>query len=119
MRESMRMAHQDAVEALVELLRPGSEPAWERIEHLSDDFVAAAERHNVVPIVSRTVEERDAPPALVDALRTRAKQLAEHSLLLASQLVELSQEFDRVGIDAVSYKGPTLASEAYGDIGSR
>jgi hypothetical protein len=87
-----------------------------------DRVVRLADGQSVLPLVARTVAAElagDAPAPLVEALRAGARQRSAESLALTGTLVEILRALDAHRIEALPFKGPTLALQAYGDLGLR
>jgi len=84
-------------------------------------FLVLAQRHRVLPLVSRNLcgfAER-IPPDVAAAIRSAALEIANSNLHAVRTLLELVATAQSVDIRAIPYKGPTLALEAYGDIALR
>ena len=89
------------------------------------DFAAIARMadcHGVEPLVARRLnrmseEARGQPGARRVLLNASAHALRNQ--YLTQQLIEVLEEFDRAGIEALVIKGPVLAELAYGDIALR
>ncbi|MGZ6066495.1 MAG: nucleotidyltransferase domain-containing protein [Polyangiales bacterium] len=76
-----------------------------------DRLLALCERHGVVALVADQAPDL----GLTRAMAARAAR----SLLLAHELRAIVDELARTGIEAIAYKGPALALEAYGDVALR
>jgi hypothetical protein len=59
------------------------------------------------------------PKASLDWLRDRFRQNIYHNFLLTSELLKLLDALDAHGIKAIPFKGPLLATVAYGDLSLR
>lgn len=86
------------------------------------DFLAAALRHGVGPLVWKSLSA--ACPDVVPAEIRRTLQLHYHANALRNQaavkeLVELLAILETRGVAAFALKGPALAVQAYGDIALR
>jgi hypothetical protein len=92
-----------------------SELAWEQLLRL-------AALHRCLPQVCERLEtlsgEGVPAPALV-WLRSRQRETARRSLVLATALGGLLQAFAREGLRAIAFKGPVLALDLYGRVASR
>src|SRR5262245_44916102 len=87
-----------------------SEAAWRAL-------LTTADRHHVLPLLDRSlVGASEVPLVIRKELKVRTTEIAFDSLAMSEQLLNLLQEFDKAGIDAVPFKGPTLATLAYGDV---
>jgi hypothetical protein len=80
-----------------------------------------ARRHGVDPLVLRSVDDAGVslPAALDAALRQAARGIGLANLDATGELVRLLDLFDGAGIRSLPYKGPVLATVAYGDVGLR
>ena len=87
-------------------------------EDLSTETVAFAERHGLVPMLWHWLRQAgtEARTPLHETLRQKARAVGVKNLLLSAELIRVLDLFADNGIDAVPYKGPTLASELYGDV---
>jgi SAM-dependent methyltransferase len=86
------------------------------------DVVATATRHRVEALLERQLSVQDAgrvSAATMASLRETANVTGKLSLWSAGKLVELTDLFERGGVLAVPYKGPTLAAQAYGNFALR
>ena len=59
------------------------------------------------------------PPAVMEGLRQHAHANLARNLLLTQALVHLIERLRQSGIEAIPFKGPTLAMLAYGNLGLR
>ncbi len=81
-----------------------------------------AGRHAIVPLVDHhlaRVAPDIVPIPVRDSLRAAAQQGAVESLQLTGELVAVMRAFEQSAIDAMPFKGPTLAALLYGDISLR
>jgi len=79
-------------------------------------------RHRLLPVVHRALGQvaRDlVPRATFDALGRLCGSLGKASEDLLEEMFGLLEIFERQGIRAIPYKGPTLGYLAYGDPGAR
>ncbi|HYJ86513.1 MAG TPA: nucleotidyltransferase family protein [Pyrinomonadaceae bacterium] len=102
-----------ATERLRELLK--RELDWKYL-------VATAHHHCLAPLLN--LHLKAAPPSLVpphvmDRLQRDDDQNTKSNLSLAGELLKLLDLFEGQGIEAIPFKGPTLAVCAYGDVGLR
>ncbi len=90
-------------------------PDWE-------DFLSLAARHGLMPLAYERLNEivPDVLPKAVAVKLWAARQrtLAQNAEM-ATELINILEMFDAVGIVALPYKGPTLALDLYGDVGLR
>lgn len=85
-------------------------------------FLALAQHHRVVPLVYRTLAERcpdRVPASILEELRALDQANGRRSLLLTGQLLKLIGRFESSRIRAIPYKGPMIATSAYGDLSLR
>lgn len=59
------------------------------------------------------------PPGVKASLEREASERVRRALALAAQMVSLVERFEHAKIPLVPFKGPTLASMAYGDVAQR
>jgi hypothetical protein len=96
-----------------ELLR--GELDWKRLFEL-------ARVHKVLPLLYRNLSQIGAglvPQVLLSELRQHHFGNASRNLFLTRELLSLLSLFNDAGIPAVPFKGPMLASLAYGDVSWR
>jgi hypothetical protein len=87
-----------------------------------DAVVDGALRHALVPLVHLHLSSHSMPALPADAparLRDLARRMAALNSYLVAELSELLAEFGARGVEAIPYKGPALALEAYGRVGLR
>jgi len=81
-----------------------------------------AEENSITPLLARHLAEF-APEALPAEGRARLKKTIRANtvrcLYMTAQLLHILDLFRSKGIEAVSYKGPVLAAQAYGDVALR
>ena len=88
---------------------------WERVHRL-------AIRHGTLPMLYRHLAATCAPVMPVDVmttLRARYEYNSLRNLTLTAELLRLLDALERSGIEALAYKGPTLAAQAYGNLAHR
>jgi SAM-dependent methyltransferase len=86
------------------------------------DVVATATRNRVEALLERHLSAQGSgrvPPETMSSLRETAHVTGQRSLWSAGKMVELVDLFERGGVLAVPYKGPTLAARAYGNFALR
>jgi hypothetical protein len=79
-------------------------------------------RNGVGPLLYRslkTLAPFAVPPHIMERLQRNYYQNVAHNLALDDQLGTLLRSFQAAGIPAIPYKGPALASSAYGNIALR
>jgi hypothetical protein len=85
-------------------------------------LIDAAAAHCVTPLVGRQLLGKfsDAlPPEFSASFGAAFERIVRGNLLMAAEMLRLSARFRAEGMMAVPYKGPLLASQAYGDFGLR
>jgi hypothetical protein len=86
------------------------------------DFVAFTRRHRVVPLVHEVLREHggtSVPGAVRTELRDEARRLFVFAEASFQRLKTLSASLASLGIPHAAYKGPALALQAYGAVGTR
>ena len=84
-----------------------------------DYMLNEAEENSILPLVGRQLQAiaTDAlPAAAADRLRNACRANTIRCLFLAAELIKILDLFRSQGIEAIPYKGPALAVQAYGDI---
>jgi len=84
-----------------------------------DYLLAEAAEHSVTPLLARQLPASAADviePARLQRLKDLSRANAVRSLLLTAELIAILNLFRSEGIQAIPYKGPVLAAQAYGDL---
>lgn len=110
------LAAQTAVDSPARLRALAAGPVeWQTVlEH--------ARAHGVTPLVAETLATHCAemvPDEILQAMRAEHQQTAKRNLRLTQELCAIVDRLQTAGIDAVPYRGPVLAADAYGDLGRR
>jgi hypothetical protein len=87
-----------------------------------DYVLTLATAHRVLPLVYLNLKRacpETVPAAILAQLRRSFASSAGHSLRLAAELRRILRAFADHRVDAVSFKGPTLATEVYGELALR
>jgi hypothetical protein len=85
-----------------------------------DAFLALAERNRLLPLAHRLLAEREEVPATVRShLRTFFAENGRKALALSAELRRLVAALEGAGVRTLAYKGPALASRAYGHLALR
>lgn len=87
-----------------------------------DDLLTRALRHRVMPLLYRQFKTNfaeDAPAEFMKRLRDYFYLNAARNHLLTAELCDVLESFEKSGIRAVPYKGPSLAASVYGDVAFR
>lgn len=90
-------------------------PNWNRL-------IATALTHGVMPLLYRSLNSiaSDAvPEAIISRLRDHYQINSRNNLLMTGEMLRLLALFEADGIDAIPFKGPALATLAYGDLSLR
>jgi len=84
-------------------------------------FLRTAADHRVIPLVFQNLRPffTELPPEVFYNLQSRAQNCAARNLKFNAWLIKLAELFKANDIEFISYKGPTLARLAYGDVGLR
>ena len=85
-------------------------------------LLQAAQDHGVIPLLYRHLHEASPdviPEEMLKRLRDEAVANTRSNLALTRELFKLLDLFEAHDIYAIPYKGPVLASVAYGDIALR
>lgn len=90
------------------------DPDWETV-------LSLARRHRLRPLVWWSVAEGGiSPPSDVRTeLKDVSDELVRRNLYMTSELVDLLDRLEERGLRALTYKGPSLAELAYGDVTRR
>jgi hypothetical protein len=84
-----------------------------------DFLVLAAAENSILPLLARQLSAAApdvVPPSQLERLRNGARANAMRCLVLTAELIKIMDLFKAQGIQAIPYKGPLLAVEAYGDV---
>jgi hypothetical protein len=87
-----------------------------------DYLLYEAEENSITPLLARHLFEFAPvalPPAASERLKKTCRANTMRCLYLTAQLLHILDLFRAKGIEAVSYKGPVLAAQAYGDVALR
>lgn len=81
-----------------------------------------AHDHSVFPLLDRhlrAVALELIPEPVAERLKTEARANAVRCLALSAELIRITEALTASGISSLPYKGPVIASQAYGDITAR
>ena len=81
-------------------------------------IVYLCSKHRVTGLVGRHLSQRNwrhVPPEVVGSISRYFGAMALHSATLAGELVRVARHLEKAGVPVVSFKGPTLALELYGN----
>ncbi len=92
-----------------------------RLDEIDADLLLAeAGEHGLIPLMHRQLEQMPGiPTAWREAFKADAQRIVASSLGLSQELVSIAQHFVGAGVDALAFKGPAQAVQAYGDLGFR
>jgi len=82
-------------------------------------LIDTALRHGLIPLLYRNLKTThpDAiPHGVLEKLRKYFLINASRNIYLTEELIKLLHLFEKHGITAITYKGPTMAASIYGDI---
>jgi hypothetical protein len=85
-------------------------------------FLRLVKRHNVTPRLYSNLNNnfREAVPGMaLEQLRGDCRASSFRALVMTAELLKLLKEFNAHSIQAIPFKGPTLAIQAYGDLALR
>lgn len=83
------------------------------------DFLAAAHRHRVVPLLAAALDRLALPQLTLDQLATTARLEGEGVADLADELVEVVGMLEGAGVRVLAFDGLALAAQAHGDPAAR
>ena len=85
-----------------------------------DVFLRRAESHGLLPLAARHLRGASGVPEEIRTeLRLRVQAAATRALTMVADLLSVRGALEKAYIDAVPFKGASLATIAYGDIGLR
>ncbi len=84
-----------------------------------DAVWALGAQHRVVPLLADALRTTAAPLAIREQARAATRELAQRSLLQMAEAIKIGAHFNEAGIDWLTFKGPALAIQAYGDISAK
>ena len=82
----------------------------------------SAEAHGLLPLLCRNLRALDpelVPPPVLASLTDRFRDHVARNLLLTDELLRILDVFAAGGVSAIPFKGPVLASFAYGSVDVR
>lgn len=85
-------------------------------------LLSEAAENSVTPLLARQLPASAADvvaPAQLKRLKDAARANAMRSLILVAELITIVDAFRSESIQAIPYKGPVLAAQAYGDVAMR
>jgi len=85
------------------------------------EFINLAFSHGVFPLVYHTLKTYDKliPNDILKSMKTHNRNIAQQNMLMSVELIKVMKLLKENNIEAIAFKGPTLAQMAYGDISLR
>ena len=89
--------------------------------HNWKEFINLAFSHGVFPLVYHTLKTHDnrIPNNILKSMKTYNRSIAQQNMLMSAELIKVMKLLKENNIEAIAFKGPTLAQMAYGDIALR
>ena len=84
-----------------------------------DFLLTSAAENSILPLLARQLSAAAAdivPPSQLERLKIGARANAVRCLVLTAELIKITDLFRSQAIQAMPYKGPILAVQAYGDV---
>ncbi len=114
-------------ELLLTVSRPDIGGSNQQIERLLskdldwDYLLAMADRHGVIPLLYGRLNSgcAEIPAHIMARLKDQILKISKTNLALTGELLKFLDCLETEGIEAIPFKGPALALQAYGDLGSR
>ncbi|MFL5542422.1 MAG: nucleotidyltransferase family protein [Longimicrobiaceae bacterium] len=82
-------------------------------------MLALARRHRLIPFLHRHLKDAPLPRAAARELLALQREEVNRALRMASVLRRRLDALAAAGVEALAYKGPALAMQAYGELGMR
>jgi hypothetical protein len=85
-------------------------------------IVSEAQRHAVLPLVNQNLQAHFpemVPKPVLRFLNESSRHCQQRNLAFTGELLRILALFEKLGIDAIPFKGPSLAIMAYGNISLR
>ncbi len=85
-------------------------------------ILSAATEHGVAPLLLRNLSSigpNAVPVAQLASLKNQVRAASVRALVLTAELIRILDALSAAAIQAIPYKGPVLASQAYGDVALR
>ncbi len=84
-----------------------------------DEVLRLAEPHGMEPPLFRRLGQGDVPREVWDRMAATQEENAQRNLAAIAELIAVLHDLDAADIPAISYKGPILALQLYGDVAAR
>lgn len=112
-------AVRDAVRGAL-LVEGGRATTWRYDDRLpAADFLAAVERHRVVPVLADHADALSLPDDVTSALRQRRDAGRLAAMTLLREIGRVQAALDGAGLRWLAFKGPVLAAQTTGDFTAR
>lgn len=98
---------------------PSRAAAIEAVAPLVTDWDAVltlGEQHRVMPLLADALRTTAVPSAIRERARVATLALAHRSLFQMGEVIRIGAALDAAGIDWLTFKGPALAIQAFGDV---
>ena len=88
------------------------------IQHL----LTLSSQHGILPLVYKTIKKQlknqtiQHPTSNIQDWQAAYQQIAQRNMLMSAELIRIMKLLEENNIQALAFKGPTLAQMAYGDI---
>ncbi|WP_017655066.1 nucleotidyltransferase domain-containing protein [Fortiea contorta] len=82
-------------------------------------LLETAINNGVMPILYQSLKAMEAdvvPPAVIVQLQTCNRMNGLHNVSQTKELLEILTDLEKAGIEAIAFKGPTLAASVYGNV---
>jgi len=81
-------------------------------------FIDLAYAHGVFPLVYKELKsyETEIPQDVLQTMKTDNMSIVKQNMLMSAELIKVMKILEENNIEALAFKGPTLAQMAYGDI---
>jgi hypothetical protein len=119
-RERGHAAVSPAIRFLLEVARstpPAAQPIPPGLDW--DGVLRLAQPHGMEPLLIRRLPEDDIPQAVWSRIAAIQEENANRNLAATAELIAIVHDLEAAGIPAISYKGPVLALQLYGDVAAR
>lgn len=82
------------------------------------EFINLSTSHGVLPLVYHTLKnyQQYIPKDIFQQIQSINLDIVKQNMLMTSELIKVMKLLAENGIEAIAFKGPTLAQMAYGDI---
>ncbi len=122
-------AQQSTFAPEAELLLVATRPDGKETDRLSElvdssldwsTVVQQAYSHGIAALVYQSLRPHSGvPDSVLAKLSARSQQMATQNLRYTQELVSVLEAFSEAGINAIPYRGPMIAMDAYGQVGLR